>query len=190
VSGSHSYTAAGVYTVSVTVTDGSGQSGSATASTFVVVYKPAGGFVTGGGWINSPSGAYTPNASLTGKATFGFVSKYQQGATTPSGNTEFRFQTASFDFKSDSYKWLVISGRQGQYKGTGTINGNSGYSFLLTACDVQVNGTCASDSTDSFRIKIWNTSTGTVIYDNAPGSDDLTSSTQAIGGGDIVIHKS
>jgi hypothetical protein len=77
-----------------------------------------------------------------------------------------------------------------EYKGTGTINGSAGYSFLLTACDAQVNGTCASGSTDSFRIKMWNTSTGTVIYDNAPGSDDPTSSTQAIGGGEIVIHKS
>ncbi len=77
-----------------------------------------------------------------------------------------------------------------QYKGTGLVNGNAGYSFLLTACDVEVNGTCAGGSTDSLRIKIWNSSTGDVVYDNAPGADDLSSNTEAIGGGDIVVHKS
>ena len=177
-----------MYTVSVTVANGVGQGGSATATAFVVVYDPTGGFVTGGGWINSPAGAYTPDGSLTGKAHFGFVSKYQKGATVPSGNTEFHFEVASFDFKSDSYQWLVISGGKAQYKGTGKINGTSGYGFLLTACDVEVNGSCQGGSTDTFRIKI-SDGTGTVIYDNAPGSDDLTSHTEAIGDGDIVIHK-
>lgn len=56
-----------------------------------MVYDPAAGFVTGGGWINSPAGAYSANTDLTGKATFGFVSKYQNGATVPTGNTEFQF---------------------------------------------------------------------------------------------------
>ncbi len=37
-----------------------------------VVYDADAGFVTGGGWFNSPKGAYTPDTSLTGKATFGF----------------------------------------------------------------------------------------------------------------------
>jgi len=77
-----------------------------------------------------------------------------------------------------------------QYKGTGSINGVSGYSFLLTACDVDIRDSCAGGSTDTFRIKIWNTATGSVVYDNAPGPDDLTSNTEAISGGDIVIHKS
>ena len=44
-----------------------------------------GGFVTGGGWIDSRPGAYRPEPELYGKATFGFVSKYKKGATTPTG---------------------------------------------------------------------------------------------------------
>jgi hypothetical protein len=40
---------------------------------------------------------------MTGKANFGFVSKYQNGAPVPSGNTELQFQDGSFDFKSDAY---------------------------------------------------------------------------------------
>jgi probable HAF family extracellular repeat protein len=190
VTGSHTYAAPGVYTVTVTVTNGAGQTGSATATTYVVVYDPTGGFVTGGGWVNSAAGAYTSDPSLTGRAEFGFNSRYAKGATVPTGDTEFQFQIGSLDFKSEAYQWLVLSGSKAQYKGTGSINGTSGYSFLLTACDVAVNGSCAGGSVDTFRIKIWNTATGTLAYDNAPGPDDLTSNTEAIGGGNIVIHKS
>jgi beta propeller repeat protein len=60
----------------------------------LVVYDPTGGFVTGGGWIDSPEGAYVPNPSLTGKANFGFISKYKKGASEPTGQTEFQFRVA------------------------------------------------------------------------------------------------
>ena len=98
-SGTHSYTVAGVYTVSLTVTDKDGGAGQAQFQ-FVVVFDPSAGFVTGGGWSNSPAGAYPANPSLAGKATFGFESKYQKGTTVPNGNTEFRFQAAGFSFHS------------------------------------------------------------------------------------------
>src|SRR6185503_2359643 len=66
-------TQAGVYTITVTANDGDGGTGSDTV--MVVVYDPSAGFVTGGGTIQSPAGAYTADPSLTGKANFGFVSK-------------------------------------------------------------------------------------------------------------------
>src|SRR5437773_686286 len=87
VTGNHAYTNAGVYTVTLTVSDQAGNSAQSVFQ-FVVVYDPDGGFVTGGGWINSPAGAYPLDPSLVGKATFGFVSKYLHGATVPTGNTE------------------------------------------------------------------------------------------------------
>ena len=34
------------------------------------------GFVTGGGWIPSPAGAYTADPALTGRGTFGLVAKH------------------------------------------------------------------------------------------------------------------
>jgi hypothetical protein len=45
-------------------------------------------------------------------------------------------------------------------------------------------------STD-FRIKIWNTATGVIVFDNKlGGSDDFSASpTQPISSGSIVIHK-
>jgi hypothetical protein len=186
VAGIHVYTAAGVYTLTLTVTDEAGNQGQQSFE-FVVIYDPNAGFVTGGGWINSPGGAYTPNPNLSGKATFGFVSKYQKGASVPTGQTEFQFQMASFDFHSTDYQWLVISGAKAQYKGHGTINGVSGYSFMLTATDGEING---GGGVDKFRIHITNTASGGTVYDNVPGgADDINNANpQAIAGGDIVIH--
>jgi len=185
VSGSHTYSAAGVYTITLTVTDQEGASGTSKFQ-YVVIYDPSAGFVTGGGWINSPVGAYTPDPSLTGKANFGFVSKYQKGATIPTGQTQFKFHVANMDFNSTSYQWLVIAGAKAQYKGSGTINGKGDYEFILTAIDGQVNG---GGGIDKFRIKIMDKITGTIVYDNQMGAGDDDNPTTAIAGGNIVIHK-
>jgi hypothetical protein len=150
------------------------------------IYDPSAGFVTGGGWIMSPTGAYAANPSLTGKATFGFVSKYTNGRTIPTGNTEFQFQTASFNFSSTVYEWLVVSGALAQYKGSGTINGSGDYGFLLSAVDGSLTG---GGGTDKFRIKIWNKTTGAVIYDNNNTLSDTATPTTVLGGGSIVIHR-
>jgi hypothetical protein len=189
----HTYTQAGVYTVTLTLTDDMGASASGTFE-YVVVYDPAAGFVTGGGWINSPPGAYVQDPSLSGKATFGFESKYKKGQQVPSGNTEFKFHVADMSFKSTSYDWLVIAGARAQYKGKGTINGGvpagvpAGYSFMLTAVDGQLNG---GGGVDKFRIKIWyEDASGThVVYDNQMGAGDSAAPSTAIMGGSIVIHK-
>jgi hypothetical protein len=177
--------AAGIYTVTVYVQDDDGGSDEETATTYIVVYDPNGGFVTGGGWINSPAGAYLADLYLTGKATFGFVSKYQKGTTTPTGNTEFQFQAGSLNFKSTSYQWLVVSGARAQYKGEGTINGSGRYGFLLTGVDGQVTG---GGGVDKFRIKVWDYATGTVVYDNGLAAAEDSDVSTPLGGGSIVIH--
>ena len=45
-----------MYTITLEIIDGEGESDWLTYE-FVVVYDPEGGFVTGGGWFNSPAGA-------------------------------------------------------------------------------------------------------------------------------------
>ena len=158
-----------------------------TATALLTVYDPEGGFVTGGGWINSPEGAYTPVPTLSGRANFGFVSKYKKGAATPTGQTEFQFKVADLNFHSNAYDWLVVAGARAQYKGTGTINGIGNYGFMLTAIDEKLT---PSTDVDMFRIKIWDKDTDAVVYDNQIGDgDDATDLTTAIGGGSIVIHK-
>lgn len=170
---SGAFAEAGIYEVTLTVTDSYGATDSCTA--MVVVYDPTGGFVTGGGWINSPEGAYMPDPSLTGKANFGFISKYKKGASIPTGQTEFQFHVADLNFHSSSYDWLVVTGSNyAMFKGIGTINGSGSYRFMLWAGDGEP---------DTFRIKIWtedNLGNETIVYDN--GSD------QPIDGGSIVVH--
>jgi len=184
VTGSHIYATAGVYTVTLKVTDKDGSTGQSVFQ-FIVVYDPDAGFVTGGGWINSPEGAYTDDPSLAGKAKFGFVSKYKKGATTPTDETEFQFNVADLNFHSDNYAWLVIAGARAQYKGTGTINDEGEYGFMLVAIDDQVNG---GGGVDKFRIKIWDKATDQVIYDNKLGEADDSNAVTELGGGSIVIH--
>jgi FtsP/CotA-like multicopper oxidase with cupredoxin domain len=183
----HTFTQAGVYTVVLTGSDDDG--GSDSESIMIVVYDPTAGFVTGGGWIDSPPGAYVADPLLEGKATFGFESKYKKGATIPVGHTEFKFQVADFRFESDSYQWLVVAGAKAQYKGVGTVNGAGNFGFLLTATDGQLSG---GGGIDKFRIKIWDKSAGdAVVYDNVLGaSEDIdVANPQAIAQGNIVIHK-
>ena len=179
----------GVYGVCVRGTDVA-RNAANTCTDILAIYDPNGNFVTGGGWIASPQGAYTPNPSLTGKATFGFVSKYQKGANLPSGDTQFQFDAAGFVFRSTAYEWLVVAGARAQFKGTGTVNSSGNYGFLLTAVDGQIRG---GGGVDKFRIKIWQInpggSEGGVIYDNQIGASDTADPTTALGGGSIVIHQ-
>lgn len=130
-------------------------------------------------------GAYVPNPSLTGKASFGFVSKYQNGASVPTGNTEFQFKAGNLNFSSTSYEWLVVAGAKAQYKGVGTINGTGSYRFMLTAIDGQING---GGGQDKFRIRIWSDGGG-LVYDNQINDTDSADPTTVLGGGNIVIHK-
>ncbi|MBM3237751.1 T9SS type A sorting domain-containing protein, partial [Candidatus Poribacteria bacterium] len=187
VTGNHAYNTAGVYTVTLTVTDEDGGSGESTFK-YIVVYDPSAGFVTGGGWINSPPGAYVAEPSLVGKANFGFVSKYQKGAKVPTGQTEFQFKVANLNFHSTVYEWLVIAGAKAQYKGTGTINNSGNYGFMLTAIDGQIKN--GGGGVDKFRIKIWDKNNGdSIVYDNQMDAGDDAEPTTVIGGGSIVIHK-
>ncbi|HNS52675.1 MAG TPA: PKD domain-containing protein [Anaerolineae bacterium] len=181
----HTYAAPGVYAVSLVVTDDDLLAGSATLEEYVVVYDPSGGFVTGGGWIWSEPGWCQLDevcARAEGKASFGFVSRYQKGAQVPSGDTELNFAAGGLNFHSDSYEWLVVNqnGANAQFKGTGTVNGLPApggelYGFMIWAQD-------QTPGDDALRVKIWYEvgSAEVVVYDN--GFE------QAIGGGSIVIH--
>jgi hypothetical protein len=103
------------------------------------------------------------------------VSKYRRGASAPRGNTEFVFHAGALNFHSTSYDFLVVNqgGSNAQFKGSGTINGDGSYKFMLWAND---------GDPDTFRIRIWEEvgETEVVIYDNGTN--------QPIGRGSIVVH--
>jgi hypothetical protein len=177
VNDTHTYNEAGVYEVELIVTDKDLDSGSSNYS--ILVYDPSAGFITGGGWIDSPAGSYKPDPLLTGKASFGFVSKYKKGTEVPDGNTEFQFKAGDLNFHSDHYKWLIVTGSESaKFMGEGTINGaginGDLYHFQIWVCD---------KDPDTIHIRVW--------YENEYGEEvDVydNGADQEIGGGSIVIH--
>ena len=185
VSGTHTYTTAGVYTISLTVNDGTAGT-TASSSQYTVIYDPAGGFVTGGGWITSPAGAYTAKPGVNGKATFSFEAKYQKGASAPKGKVLFKIGKDDFTFRSTTEQWLVVTGAKAQYYGIGTVNGVGAYPFILTSIDGDVIG---KGTPDLFRLKVWDRVTGETVYDNKMSAPDTDDPVMVLGGGSIVIHK-
>jgi hypothetical protein len=67
------------------------------------------------------------------------------------------------------------------------VNGVSGYNFIVTVID---GGLPGGGGIDKFRIKIWNKTTGAIVYDSQPGASDAADPINPIGpGGDISIKK-
>jgi PKD repeat protein len=178
---SHTYSSTGVYSVTVTVTDDDGGASTATLN-YIVVYSPEFGFITGGGWIDSPQGALSANPPAAGHANFGFNARYRGDAA--DGQTQFTFQDGRFKFRSTSYSWLIVAGNAATYAGSGSINGEGDYAFLVSVMD----GRGSATGVDRFRIKIWDTVTGAVLYDDQPGASDHALATTPLQGGSIVIH--
>ena len=185
VTDTHTYGAAGVYDVTVTVED-DGVIAVSYVHQYIVIYDPGAGFVTGGGWIQSPAGACPHDPACEnddGRANFGFVSRYKKDAELPSGNTNFFLRDSNFKFETLAYDWLIVddAGSFAQYHGTGTVNDQLApnlqpYRFTITLTD---------GATDTFRIRIWWTAASgeqQFVYDNGPN--------QAINGGNIRIHTS
>jgi hypothetical protein len=177
----------GVYELSLRVSDPFGLSKDTTLTDFLVIYDPSAGYVTGKGAIKSPLGACRLTcAGAEGRATFGFTSKYANGATVPTGSTQFEFKAGNLNFVSTVYQWLTVAGARAQFKGDGTINGAGTYGFLLTAVDGDLPG---GGGVDQFRIKIWDKSSGLVVYDNQMGDADDANLTTALASGSIIIKK-
>ena len=176
----------GVFTVTATA-----GSGCASSIAYIPVYDPTLNQLTGGGWIDSPQGSFAEDPAQTGKANFGFVfesisvSNSKKGPPSPvAGNGEFQFNAGSLNFKStlpEAGK-LVIANNTGEYQGDGSLNGSTGYTFILTAVDGDLK---RGTDPDMFRIQIWGANG--VIYDNGLNSNGKSGGTTALGGGAILI---
>lgn len=182
---SHAYDAAGVYRVRATVTDDDGAAADATLDA-VVVFDPSAGSARGAGWFSSPAGAYLSDVASAGRATFGFLARYQNDATQPFAQPGFRLKTDRFTFDSTTYDWLVVTGAKAQLHGSGRVNGSGDYGFFLSAVDGE---RIAVDVHDRLRIKIWDIGTGAVLYDTQPGDGEGADPTGTLGGGSIAVGR-
>ncbi len=188
VSVPHTYNKSNIYAPVVTITDACGLVSDSKEYQFVVVYDPNGGFVTGGGWINSPL-SNLPYMSNGGQANFGFNAKYKNGKNEldqVDGNTTFHLKAGDLNFKSSSHSAmsLVIANHKATYTGEGTINGGGAYEFRVIAIDGDVN---SKGAPDYFRIKIWEKGKpSVVVYDNQYGiaeNIDPSGDNTKLGGG-------
>jgi hypothetical protein len=176
VSNSHTYTATGVYTITLTVTDKDGGVGTSIFQ-YVAVYDSSTSFA-GGRSFDNPSSA-SPNTS--GKVSFGVSSKYNN-SNVLTGSAKMDFKAASLDFASTSLSSLATSNGKAYLKGSGTLNGNSGYTFLATGIDGSVVG-----GNDLIRFQIKDSSNN-VVYDSQPGAGDTTDPTTVDATGNIRVH--
>jgi hypothetical protein len=186
--GSYKFNSPGVYKLQMNVTDQNGVTTYANTNgdldAIVVIYDPNGGNTYGGGYFNSPAGSLTSNPSATGKASYGFAMNYFKNSTYPKGETQFNFKVGDFEFNALNFDYLVISNSMAQFKGTGKIiGGQSGVGFTMNVVDGQLDGT----GIDKIRMKIYNKSNGSVIYDNQPGASDAALPTQAVGANSTIV---
>jgi hypothetical protein len=191
VKASYTFKDPGVYKVILKVTDNTGAVSYVDTQddveAILVVYDPSqGAYTIGGGWFYSPLGSLISDPTLTGKLTFGFNSKFFKTATNPKGESQLDFLLGDLDFNALNYDYLVIDKNRGQFAGFGKINGVSGYNFIVTVIDGNLAG---GDGIDRFRIKIWEKTTGLIVYDNQPGASDAANPTMAVGLGSSIEIK-
>ena len=92
------------------------------------------------------------------------------------------FKAASLDFASTFLSSLATSNGKAYLKGTGTLNGTSGYTFLATGIDGSVAG-----GNDLIRFQIKDSSNN-VVYDSQPGAGDTADPTTVDATGNIRVH--
>ena len=187
ISGTHRYADAGFYSATVTVNTVGGLSTSRASGTIVVVDMDNGN-LDAEGWITSPNGACTSNAVCgdlrRGRVKFNLEAKYTDDRRTRL-ESEVKVDFDDEWFKSKSAEWLVVNGGLAVIKGTGTIKGLGNYDYLISALD----GNPPRSGTDRIRIKIWNHSTGEVVYDTNRGAGDGAAPTVALGGGKVKVKR-
>lgn len=202
VYGSYQYAETGLYDVTVTITDVCGNTATETYS-YVVIYDPCGGHVTGGGYNMVNTGDYSEDLSATGKAKFEFEVEYGKNGTIKSDSKfQFTLKDSNLRFRSNEINWLMVNTDQAIFRGTGIISsygekseryddhGLSApsfevYEFIVSMVDEDVT---FKHGTDYLRIIIRDFS-GNVLFDNQFGDADAERALFEIYKGSLKIHK-
>jgi PKD repeat protein len=180
VTGNHAFTTAGMYMVTLTVTDQGGLS-DRTVYHAAAVFNPSAGYQVGVGSISSPVGSFTANKSLGGTANItGMIGRYDlaTGGITTSSKLQFSYSVASLVFTSTTatgVKWLAMSGNRSWMKAEGVVTVNRVNEAAYALLSV-VNATTGFDRV---RVKIWSKVDGRVIYDNQKDTSGASAADEA-----------
>lgn len=150
-----------------------------TAPQQVVVYAAGAPVVAGSGWIESPAGAYLRRPDLAGRASFAFLAQ-------PAENrAELHFEFEKLSFRSDAFECPALDKGRTQCAGVGTLDGEGGYGFQVTALDSDAGG---GEEIERFRLRIWELESGKTVYESQPNADDDPEAAAPIDGGAIVVQ--
>ncbi len=177
-----SFADGGTYEICVRGKDAANRTSASACMTLTVIEREEGS-VTASGQFTSPKKAVAPTPNHTGKATFSLSAAYADGSWTPDGEFSLTLTGNPLRFQSTSLEWLIIDGNTGKVQGVGELNGRSGYTFEVSFRD---NG---SGTTDRIRIRIWHTSSGTVVYDTQPGNSATAAPTTRLTSGNITVQQ-
>jgi hypothetical protein len=172
--GSHAFTAAGVYAVTLTVTDSEGRTGFDTE--YFAVYDPAAGRITGEAEIvaNGHTFAFALDAQYDKKSV---LLKGQAVVTVDAGEAVFR--TTGLD-------WLAVEpDGMSHLRASGTLNGKGGYALLITLFDG------GHPRADLARVRIWHGGAGKnghLVYDSQPSTPIGGSAATPLSEGNVTLH--
>lgn len=185
----HTYESAGEYTVSVSISD---LCGAVVNQLYgpILAFDRFAGSVSGGGWFESPAGAYTRDPRAAGRASFSFEAEYARNSNLPVGSAGFNFKAGNLKFRSTSLRFLFINGDVARLISEGKLNGRPGYQLLISMVDddtkpVKINKRKSLKS-DRIRVKISDPD-GVVIYDNQGGAPHDAIASTRINSGSIEI---
>ncbi len=113
--------------------------------------------VIGAGWMNSDAGSYAPNKFFCDKLFFEFHMMDRGLIHDPVGKVTIRYPKGYLTFKSNECNWLLIDDNTATLTGTGKINNQGNFGFLLIT----------KNSPDKLRIVIFDKDDeDNIVYDN------------------------
>ncbi|MCP4303289.1 MAG: hypothetical protein GY788_00090 [bacterium] len=173
---SHFYTAAGIYTITLTVRDASGAEAIAEYDS-AVVFDPNGKSISGSPQVKI--------GDVSDKINFNI--KYNKKTGDPKGHLKYTHKVKSalenVRFRADEIDYMWIFGDWAATAGRGTFDSTcETYEFALVVFDGKNTGV-----DDMFRFKLWNAETGDVFYDSQPGDPLLAFPTTVPTQGSIKV---
>ncbi len=176
VSGQHSYAKAGFYTPCLLVVDDDGGQARTCARADVIVTDPSAGIVTAGGQFPLP----TADSSRPARGLLALVLGYFPGSDQPRGLTLLK--VPGFCLGATQADWLVVTDTQATFSGAASVNGRSGYRYLVSLVDGGHGGRA-----DLVRVRVWSPDGGAVLLDTQPGAA-LTAAPTTPLQGNVTVH--